>query len=331
MIYKNNNKKNLLIIGKCIDKNLDINSEVYYDQKCFHENFDLISFQDKKYNAIDFNNIISKYIFIYAFHYTPEILNYLINNKDRYSYKLFIHELESLNINAYNLNKVDKISSWSPSKLITIHSDMQIQLKEKLFWIHQGIRLTKDNQDKIKYLQNNYSEKYIVSMGDTNRDHETVIEAVKNLDIKLYILTNHVYNSNNKNIVYIRTTGRKIIDNTRVYEFCKIIKNALFCIIPLHYKNQSHGITSAIEAKFLRKCLIVTKNCGLDEYIDDGYTGFKVLAKDINSYKEKILYLLNDNNRYIMEENIKNRIVNNDNYMTNEGFIEIVLNNLKNS
>ena len=31
-----------------------------------------------------------------------------------------------------------------------------------------------------------------------------------------------------------------------------------------------------------------------------------------------------------MEENIKNKIGNNNNYMTNEGFIEIVLDNLKN-
>jgi glycosyltransferase involved in cell wall biosynthesis len=328
MIYVNNNKPNLLIISKCICKKLDINSEVYYDQLCFHENFDLISFQDNKYSDAFFNNIINKYTFIYAFHYTSEILKYLINNKDKYSYKLFIHELENLDINKYNLNKVDKISSWSPSKLINIHPKMSSQIKEKLFWIHQGIRLTKQNQDKIKNISNNSNERYIVSIGDTNRDHEMVIKAVQNLDIKLYIISKNVYN--NKNVVNICTTKSKIIDNERVFDTCKIIKNALFCIIPLHYKHQSHGITSAIEVCFLRKCLIITQNSGLDEYIEDNYTGFKIPHKDVNTCKNKIQYLLNDSNRQEMEENIKNKIGNNNNYMTNEGFIEIVLDNLKN-
>jgi glycosyltransferase involved in cell wall biosynthesis len=308
MIYKNNRKNKLLIIGKCIDKKIDINSEVYYDQKCFHEVFDLISFQDKKYNNKDLDIIINKYELVYAYHYTPQILNYLINNKDKYSYKLFIHELERLNINSYNLSKIDKISSWSPCKLITIHKNLSKNIKEKLFWIHQGIRLTKENQNRIKKLKNNYNERYIVSLGDSNRDHETIIKAVKNLDIKLYILSKNKCKEKNKNVIYKSTTESKIIDNIRVFNFCKIIKNALFCIIPLHFKNQSHGITSAIEALFLRKCLIVTKNAGLDEYIDDNNTGFLVNHNDVNSYKEKILYLLNDDFRNNMEKNIIKKI-----------------------
>ena len=76
------------------------------------------------------------------------------------------------------------------------------------------------------------------------------------------------------------------------------------------------------------KILIITKNCGLDEYIDDNYTGFKVSPNDVDAYKEKILFLLNEDNRHIIEHNINNKMKNNIDYMTNEGFIKIVLKEL---
>lgn len=334
MLYKNNNKNKLLIVNKCIDKNIDINSEVYFDQECFNNTFDLISFNSNPFNSYECNqfiNIIGKYKFIYAYQYSDEILVFLIKNKFKYKYKLFIHELEKLKIEKFDLSKVDRISSWSPLKLTNIFQNMDEKIKDKLFWINQGIRLTKNARDRLSRfneVESSESTRYIVSVGDVNRDHYSVIKAVSGLDIKLYIISKNEYYTNNKNVICIKTTGDKIIDNDRVFDCCKIIKNSLFCIIPLHVIKTSNGITSAVESIFLKKCLIVTKNCGLDEYVEDGVTGFMVKQKDIRSYKEKILYLLNDKNRKRMENNIDNSFSES---MTWEGFINIVLRKLNDS
>ena len=155
-------------------------------------------------------------------------------------------------------------------------------------------------QEKIMYIPHHHtlegyeytvSDKgYIFSGGDGDRDYFTLIEAVKDLNLKVIIATRL------KDIYQ----GRKVPANIEFFptdtkDFRKIMAGARMVVVPMQ-KNLLHsgGQQSFLNAMAMGKPVVVADDCGATDYIKDGYNGLIVPSGDVDQLKQAILQILND-------------------------------------
>ena len=173
--------------------------------------------------------------------------------------------------------------------------------------------------DSGKLKKNNDYGKYIVCIGASRRDWDTLIKAYKLLDtdIKLKIIghTDEKYNG---------IKGVKQIPFIPVTDMINQIYNARLCVLPLEAFNYSYGQMTFLQQMALGKCVIAANVPSLNGYAEDKKTAVFYEAKNENSLKdavnfvldnpkeeEKIIsnardYLKNECNERIMAEQIEN-------------------------
>jgi glycosyltransferase involved in cell wall biosynthesis len=131
---------------------------------------------------------------------------------------------------------------------------------------------------------------YIFSGGGAGRDFTTLIESVRDIDVKLTIVT-----------FYPTTLGYtgELPSNCQVYwkmpsrEFLELMAGALFVVVPLQKGQHPHGHTTVVQALRLGKAVITTHNASIGDYVADGQAGLLVSPGDVSAYREAILKLLN--------------------------------------
>ena len=329
MEYRDNNKDLLLIVKKGFHNN------VYFNNIAINNTFNVMFYNLTKLDT-DYLDIIFckiKLVYIYISGESQKLNQYIRKNKEKYGYKIFIHE--PIDFKDYFIPYCDAISAWSPIKYKLentlpekdIYQKYSDEVLNKLFWIYQGIKIP-DNMSLN--LVNERKERYIISIGRMNRDYETLFKSIENLDIKLIILSSKQKEIKcDLNNVEITCLPGMCERERFINPYLSLIKHSLFVVIPLkfdkgHKNNVGHGITTAIEACYLRKPLIATEFCGVDEYTEK-----KLLVKnrDPEDLKNKITYLMNDKNRLKYEQKLEKY---DKDYMTWQGFCNGIKNHLNN-
>lgn len=128
-----------------------------------------------------------------------------------------------------------------------------------------------------RYKDNYIQEKYILSIGRSNRDYDWLINEWNNIDYPLYIISDtYKYNKDNNNNI-------KIINNISGDKQFPYIMGCKALIIPIKQGNVCSGDTVLLTAMSFKKNVIVTDNSTLSE-----------------------LYVINNNNGYIVDKNNSN-------------------------
>ena len=131
------------------------------------------------------------------------------------------------------------------------------------------------------------SGKYIFCGGSNMRDHNSFIEAVRQLPIEAVIVTDRPLPSN-------------IPNNCHVYkyqplkDYISLMAGSLFVVVPLAQSKLPHGHSDISIAMSLGKTVISTKGAGVDDYITDGIDGILVSGGDQQTYRTAMQSLLND-------------------------------------
>jgi glycosyltransferase involved in cell wall biosynthesis len=138
-------------------------------------------------------------------------------------------------------------------------------------------------------VESNTDGDYIISAGRTGRDYGTLIEAVRDLPIRLILVCD-----------YSNISGLKIPPNVDIMyniplnELTGLIASAKFVVLPLQNRLISVGQSVLILAMAIGKGIIVTRNAATSEYIDNNSTGVFVEPNDVNELKKAIIELLNN-------------------------------------
>lgn len=136
-------------------------------------------------------------------------------------------------------------------------------------------------------------EKYAISVGQTDRDFDTLIEAFKSIDFNLRIYSKLGFVSKVKNIppnVQIFTSG------VTYKELLDIYKNSRMILICFKMTQQSTlGLTSLLDALAMGKPVVITENEYLDLNVEDAKIGFTVAEEDVDGWIFKIKLLLSNN------------------------------------
>jgi len=128
---------------------------------------------------------------------------------------------------------------------------------------------------------------YMFTYGNSDRDYDTLIEAVKDIPTKLLILS-QAYNPPGPlpANVELMTQGRYGLD------LWKLIGSARLVVLPLQDFNISAGQTAMLEIMALGRPLIVTSNMATREYAVHGKTALFCKEKDPEEIRHHIRFLL---------------------------------------
>ncbi len=132
---------------------------------------------------------------------------------------------------------------------------------------------------------------YIFTGGGAGRDFESLIEAVRDTNIPVNIITfNPAKLLNDMDI----PSNCQIEGVKPSSQFMGRIAQARLIVLPLIEGDEAHGHTTLIQSMSLGKAIITTKNASLDDYVRDRQEVIMVNPGDITAYREAIMKLWSD-------------------------------------
>lgn len=202
---------------------------------------------------------------------------------------------------------------------VIYHTSSQIDYYAKFFsWIVDKCKYVKFGTD-LDYFKSTMNcvehdkEKYIVCVGYTKRDWNTLVSAYEMLDTDIKLrLIGHVEDK------YQNIEGIEQIPFVSIKELMSQINNSLFCVLPLKSFNYSYGQMTLMQQMAMEKCVIVADVPSLHDYIEDMHT--VVVYETMNRFdlakkiewtiqNKKARHEIGLNARYELETNCNEKIM----------------------
>lgn len=138
-----------------------------------------------------------------------------------------------------------------------------------------------------------YTRPYILSVGmDIGRDYDTLLKAVKDLEVDLKIVTLPYLIEG----LPVNEHKIEILSKIPYNQLFELYAESLFVVIPLKKwaAQYSSGTTSLLEAKLLGKAVISTYSRPLEEYLEHENGVYYVDAENVPSLRQAIISFLRD-------------------------------------
>ena len=175
------------------------------------------------------------------------------------------------------------------------HTSSQIEYYKKYFpWIVDKSHFIRFGTDldffePLKLGDSGDKDSYIVCVGYTKRDWDTLIRAYSRLETKVKLrLIGHVEER------YKGITGVEQLPYMPVKELMNQIYNAMFCVLPLESFNYSYGQMTLMQQMALKKCVVAARVPSLTDYVKDNETAILYAAGDVEDLKSKMERMLVD-------------------------------------
>lgn len=178
---------------------------------------------------------------------------------------------------------------------VIYHTSSQIDYYKKFFpWIVPKSKFIKFGTDTHFFDSRNLDmaddkDKYMVCVGYSKRDWDTVVEAYKKIDTDIKLrLVGHVEDK------YKGILGIEQIPFAPIKSAINQINNALFCVLPLESFNYSYGQMTLMQQMALGKCVLAAKVPSLIDYAIDMENVVFYFPKNANDLAQKMGMLLDD-------------------------------------
>lgn len=133
------------------------------------------------------------------------------------------------------------------------------------------------------------TEGYIVAAGRSFRDYDTLINSVKDSDIKTLIIGDKGCSNR-----YSQHGNVTVMENIPQDELARKLSRAMIVVLPLQDREISTGQTVLLQAMAMGKPVIATRTSGTIDYIEHGKTGLLVSPGDAVEMRAAIDSLLQD-------------------------------------
>ena len=133
----------------------------------------------------------------------------------------------------------------------------------------------------------------ICAAGLEFRDYDTLVEAVRGLDVEVVIAAASPWSKR------ASTLGDALPDNVTVckltlFELRQLYADARFVVVPLLETDFQAGVTTILEAMAMSKAVVCSKTSGQTDVIVHGETGLYVDPADVEALRDTIRVLLDD-------------------------------------
>lgn len=178
---------------------------------------------------------------------------------------------------------------------VIYHTSSQIDYYKRFFpWIaHQSkfIRFGTDLDffDTKELVESADKGTYIICVGYSKRDWNTLVEAYKKLHTNIKLrLVGHVEEK------YKGIKGIEQIPFVPIKDLINQIYNSLYSVLPLETFNYSYGQMTLMQQMALGKCVVAARVPSLTDYIQNGETAIFYEPKNVDDLCRKMNYLLED-------------------------------------
>ena len=192
--------------------------------------------------------------------------------------------------------KLQQFASKSIDGLI-YHTSSQIKYYKKFFpWLGEKSKFIRfgtdlDFFDPSQLCQSTDSNTYMICVGYSKRDWETVVKSYQQLDTDIKLrLVGHVEQR------YQNISGIEQLSFIPIQELINQIYNARFCVLPLESFNYSYGQMTLMQQMALGKGVIAAKVPSLVDYTIDKETAMLYQPKDANELCRCMQEFLGDPN-----------------------------------
>ena len=141
---------------------------------------------------------------------------------------------------------------------------------------------------------------FILCVGDADRDDETLIEAVRDLPIKLIRISDEskiLETLKSKLEVGSRSSNLKekflLLHGVPDLQLKELYAKSTIVVVPIcHQSNQPAGLTALLEAMAMGKAIIITRGLATQDYVIDRENAILVDSCDAYQLKNEMLWLL---------------------------------------
>jgi glycosyltransferase involved in cell wall biosynthesis len=132
---------------------------------------------------------------------------------------------------------------------------------------------------------------YVFAGGGAGRDFPTLIEAMRDLDVPLEIVT---FSPELLGWAGELPPNCHVDWRMPVQAFLERVASAVLVVVPLRDPESDFGQTTVVQALSLGKAVVTTRSPGVVDYVEDGREGLLVGAGDVEGYRAAIARLLSD-------------------------------------
>jgi glycosyltransferase involved in cell wall biosynthesis len=163
-----------------------------------------------------------------------------------------------------------------------VYSEMYTIPRDKFTFTHWAVNpLVVDEQTEIQ------DQPYISSIGNNNRDNDTLISAVDGLPIDLIIVVGKSHLAEGKLPPRVH-----IHQNIPVGECAALLKGALFNVVPIIDEETGAGHMTLVSAMQFGKAQVVTRFSTVEDYFFGGVHGLWAEAGSVESMRAAIKHML---------------------------------------
>ena len=134
----------------------------------------------------------------------------------------------------------------------------------------------------------------ICSAGLEFRDYETLVEAVRGLDVEVVIAAASPWSKRSTKISDSPLPSNVTTCRLNLFELRKLYSEAAFVVMPLFDVEFQAGVTTILEAMSMGKAVICSKTLGQTDVLDDDETGVYVPPGDAAAMRAAIVRLLEE-------------------------------------
>lgn len=197
---------------------------------------------------------------------------------------------EEKNTFIWKAKRIFQAQAFKGVDLIFVSSTQEVQSYSRRFGLPiDRLRFLPFHTDIVNPKIADSGEDYVLSAGRTGRDYATLIEAVKDLSLRLIIVSDReslkdVSISQNVEVLY----------DAPYSKYRDLLSHCKFVVVPLKKLVKSTGQVVILEAMGLGKPVITTRTTGTVDYIQHGSNGILVPPEDPEALKMEIVKLSNN-------------------------------------
>ncbi len=201
---------------------------------------------------------------------------------------------------------------------VIYHTSSQVEYYKRFFpWIVDKSKFIRFGTDldffnPADLTKSEDANKYIICVGYSKRDWDTVVQAYTLLDTDIKLrLIGHVDEK------FAGIKGVEQIPFIPIKDLINQIYNALFCVLPLESFNYSYGQMTLMQQMALGKCVVAARVPSLVDYVSDE-TAITYLPKSSMDLAEKLKLLIqnesiriqiSDGGRYYLQNNCNEKLM----------------------
>jgi glycosyltransferase involved in cell wall biosynthesis len=139
-----------------------------------------------------------------------------------------------------------------------------------------------------------HQRRMICAAGLEFRDYDTLVEAVRDLDVEVVIAAASPWSKRTSDVGAAALPTNVTLCKLSLFELRQLYADALFVVVPLHESDFQAGVTTILEAMAMSKAVVCSRTAGQTDVIVAGDSGLYVKPGDVQELRNTICTLLDD-------------------------------------